>query len=125
MNKFRVSPRQVLLIIFIVIAVFLLLDYQSRKTLLYQVQTQNKLIKEEVVILRQTEIALEQDVDYANSPVMVDQFAREELGAGKEGDILVVPIAPYEITPTPTPAILPTPQSIENWRVWVAVFFDK
>ena len=125
MRKINLDFKRVLLIIFIAIAVLLLLDYQSRKTLLYQVQSQRDLIRQGVVSLQQTEIALQQKLNFANSEVMVEQFAREELGAGQEGDIRIVPISPYDITPTPTPVVVPTQQPVKNWQVWSAVFFDR
>jgi cell division protein FtsB len=124
MQRFSFHPKQILIIGMIIIAVFLLLDYQSRMNQLYKVQTQRDIIVEEVVQLKQTEQALQEQLDFAGSPVMVEEFAREELKAGQPGDIRIVPISPYEVTPTPIPEVLPTPQEVHNWEVWKALFFE-
>ena len=112
------------MIALIVVAVFLLLDYQSRTNQLYQVQNERDLIEQEVIKLRQTEQALQAALDYANSPAMVEQFAREELGAVQPGDVRIVPYPDDAVTPTPTPVILPTQSVVKNSDVWKALFFE-
>ncbi len=82
MEKIHIPIKQLLILILIVIAVFLLLDFQSRKNLLFQVENQRDLIYEEVVQLKQTEAALEEELQYANSPAMIDTFAREDMSGG-------------------------------------------
>lgn len=124
MQRIPVQPKQILVIVLIIIAVFLLLDYQSRTNQLFKVQTQRDIIVQEVILLKQTEQALEQQVEYADSQAMVEQFAREDLHAIQPGDVRVVPLPSTEITPTPMPVVEPTPIEINNWEIWKALFFE-
>lgn len=124
MQKRRINPSQIVIVILIVVAVLLLLDYQNRRTLLYQVETQRDIIEREVIQLKQTEIALNDQLAHANSPAMVEEFAREHLRQGKPGDILVIPLSESEITPTPTLITVTTPEPVSNWDVWQAVLFE-
>ena len=119
----RSHLKQIFLIALILLAVFLLLDYQSRMNQLYKVQSQLKLVEQEVVVLKQTEKALQDELAYANSQAMVEQFAREEINSVQDNDVLVVPISSGEVTKTPTPVSTTTPQLVDKWEVWLALFF--
>ncbi len=123
MEKKQLPIKQLLILGLIVVAVFLLLDFQARKNQLFLVETQREKIFEEVVNLKQTAAALEDELEFASSDEMVEQFAREDMHAGVQGDVLVVPISPYEVTPTPQPVITPSPQAFSNWDVWMALLF--
>ena len=123
MQKTKINLKQIIVVILIVIAVFLLLDYQNRKTLLYQVKLQRDLIESDVVQLKQTEIALSERLEDAYASSIVEAFAREELRKGKPGDVIIIPMSDSDITPTPTAVHLPTPVQVENWEVWQAVLF--
>jgi cell division protein FtsB len=125
MDKILANRRKVIVLVLVVIAVFLILDYHSRSALLFKVESQHKLIQEEVNQLEQTQQSLLADIEYATSYAYVQQYAREEKREVQEGDIAIVPLSPYEITPVPTPVILPTPQAVKNWDVWYAIFFEN
>lgn len=125
MEKILANRRKVIVLVLIVIAVFLILDYHSRSALLFKVESQHRLIQEEVNQLEQTQQSLLAEIEYATSYAYVQEYAREEKREVQAGDIAIVPLSPYEVTPVPTPAILPTPQAVKNWEVWYAIFFEN
>jgi len=67
-------------------------------------------------------------VAYSQSPAYVERIAREQLGYGREGDLV---IRPYP-APTSQSAVgadstddttLRSARSVENWRLWWWAFF--
>jgi hypothetical protein len=125
MDKILANRRRVIIIVLVAIAVLLILDYHSRSALLFKVESQHQLIREEVNQLEQTQQSLLADIEYATSYAYVQQYAREEKHEVQEGDVAIVPVSPYEVTPIPTPVILPTPHAVKNWEVWYAIFFEN
>ena len=124
MKKFLANPKQVVLILVVVIAFFLVLDYNNRATALHRVNTQLQIIQTDVHQLHQTEIVLNQQIAFATSIGGVEEYAREA-GYKQPGDVVVVPISTMAATLTPTPYATPTPVEIKNWEIWWAVFFGE
>ncbi len=125
MQNIRTHAKQILIAAAIVVAIFLLLDYQSRLNQLNKVEAVRNTVAQEVVELRQTQQSLEQELDYAKSDAMVEQFARVDLNAGQSGDVRVIPRGSGAATPTPLPTPIVTATPIENWKVWRAFIFRK
>lgn len=125
MQNIRAHAKQILIAAAIVVAVFLLLDYQSRLKQLSAVEAQRDIVAQDVVELRQTQKALEQKLEYAKSDAMVEQFARIDLNAGQAGDVRIIPHGSGGATPTPVPTIAATPDPVENWEVWQALIFKQ
>jgi cell division protein FtsB len=121
MQKILSHFKQLLLIALIVAAVFLLLDYQARMSQLYEIEAQRKNAEGAVVELKQTEKALLDELEYANSQAMVEEFARDDINAGQPGDVIVVPIAPTGATPTPQPTPTTVPVQVDKWEIWQAL----
>ena len=113
-----------MLIVVVVIAFFLVLDYNNRATALHRVNTQLHIIQTDVHHLHQTEIVLNQEIVFATSVGGVEEYAREA-GYKQSGDVVVVPISTMVTTPTPTPYATPLPVKINNWEIWWAVFFGE
>jgi len=125
MDKILANKRRLIVLVLVVIAVFLILDYHSRSALLFKVESQHRLIQEEVSQLEQTQQSLMADIQYATSYAYVQQYARDENQEIQPGDVRIVPVSPYEVTPVPTPIVLPTPVPVKNWEVWYAIFFEN
>jgi len=125
MQNIRAHFRQILIIASIIVVVFLLLDYQSRLKQLNEIEAQRDIVAANVVELKQTQQALQKQLEYAKSDAMVEEFARVDLNAGQSGDVRVVPIGVGDITPTPVPTQVATPAPIEKWEVWLALIFTK
>ncbi len=125
METIRTHAKQILLVAGIILAVLMLLDYQSRLKQLHEIEIQRNIVEESVVQLKQTQQALEGELDYARSEAMVEQFARVDLNAGQDGDVRVVPLGSGEPTPTPIPTQVSTPVPAEQWQVWWALIFPE
>jgi len=125
MQNIRAHFRQILIIASIIVVVFLLLDYQSRLKQLNEIEAQRDIVAANVVELKQTQQALQKQLEYAKSDAMVEEFARVDLNAGQSGDVRVVPIGVGDVTPTPVPTQVATPAPIEKWEVWLALIFTK
>ncbi|MCJ7624525.1 MAG: hypothetical protein MUO76_13560 [Anaerolineaceae bacterium] len=108
----------------IVVAFFMVLDFHSRTTNLYQVKSQWDLINEEVNDLKKTEQSFLYEIEFAGSDAGVEGWAREEKHEVQPEDIRVIPVAQYEISPTPTPLIIQQSKQVNNWEVWFAIFFE-
>jgi hypothetical protein len=116
---------QLIILVVIVIAFFLVLDFHSRTTNLYQVKSQLNLINEEVVDLMKTEQSLLSKIEFAGSDAAVERWAREGKNEALPQDIRVIPIAPNEVTPTPMPLVIQQPKQVSNLEVWIAIFFES
>jgi cell division protein FtsB len=121
MQKIREHAKQIVLVVAIIAAVFMLLDYQSRLKQLNAVEAQRDIVVAQVVELKQTQQALERDLEYARSEAMVEQFARVDINAGQDGDVRVVPGGDGAPTPTPTPKPVSTAAPAEKWEIWLAL----
>ena len=91
---------------------------------LKQLNDQNELLLTEVTGLRATDAALQTEIAYANSDAAVEQYAREEGYMVRQGEVLVIPISPKKITPTPVFIPTPTIAPVSNWEIWYQLFFS-
>lgn len=124
MKNFVLSNKKQLLIAgAVIILFFLVMDLNSRLISLNRLSKEQKAMQTEVYGLQVTSTALADEIILANSDLAVDIWAREEGHMTREGDILVVPVAPPGATPVPIFAPTPTPQAVRNVDVWWAIFF--
>jgi cell division protein FtsB len=82
----------------------------------------------EVAELKATNTHLATAVAYSESPAYVERIAREQLGYGREGDVVIRPyLAPTSqssVEPGLANDAAPRPErSVENWRLWWWAFF--
>ncbi len=82
----------------------------------------------EVAELKATNDQLATAVAYSESPAYVERIAREQLGYGREGDVVIRPyLAPTSqssVEPGLANDAPPRPErSVENWRLWWWAFF--
>ena len=71
----------------------------------------------------QTQAALEHLLVKATSDSAAEQYGYENK-MGRQGEYLVIPMAPYKPspTPTPTPVVIVTQET--NWQRWMALFIN-
>ena len=86
--------------------------------------------KHEVVALQVTnmvltQVYLETEIAYATLEQAVHEWAYQEGRMARDGDVLIVPIPPAEITTTPMVVETPMVEVVSPWRVWWALFFDR
>ena len=125
MSTVPINVRRVLVIIGVVVLVFVVLEFNRRLEELNLLNDQNELVRVQATQAVQTQFALQTSVAYANSTASVEEWARTDGHYIRDGDLPVVPVeapgaAPIEIS---TPVPLPTP--MQNWEVWMNLFFGE
>ena len=125
MNKFIYNKKQWLVIGLLIVSFFLVMDLNSRLNDLSRLSGQRDQLQNEVNQLQITQFALETKIAYATSEVAVMDWARENAGLGRPGDIPVIPLPPNDYTPQPVVQPTSTPQIVEHWQKWWALFFGN
>ncbi len=125
MNKFILNKKQWLVIGLLIISFFLVMDLNSRLNDLSRLSGQRDQLQNEVNQLQITQFALETKIAYATSEVAVKDWARQNAGLGQPGDIPVIPLPPKDYTPQPALQPTSTPQIVEHWQKWWALFFGN
>jgi cell division protein FtsB len=108
-----------------VVLVLMVMDFNGRMAELRRLTSEKAVMGKQATQLSQTNVYLETQIAYATSDQAVDKYAREEQHMQKLGDNPVVPMAPANSTPIPTPYPVVTPKVINNWDLWMGLFFDK
>ena len=116
--------KNVILVIALVLAAFLVMDFNSRMTELRRLEAEKEIVQEKKNSRLGTRGALETQIAYATSDLAVLKWAYENHMA-RQGDVPVVPIQVVQATPTPTPRPLVTPTEINNFKEWLTLFFDR
>ena len=125
MNKFIFEKKQWLVIVLLVISFFLVMDLNSRLTDLFRLSSQRDQLQNEVNKLQITSDSLKTSIAYATSDAAVIDWAREYAGLGQAGDNPVIPLPPKDYTPPPQIQATPTPQVVDHWQKWWALFFGN
>jgi hypothetical protein len=125
MSTVPINIRRVLVTVGIIMLVFIVLEFNRRLEELKLLNDQAGLIQTQATQAEMTHVALETVVAYANSTAAVEEWARTDGHYVRDGDLPVVPVgapgaAPIEMS-TPVPA--PTP--MQNWEVWLNLFFGQ
>lgn len=121
-NLFQ-NKRRIITIAIILVFVFLMMDLNTRLGELFRLTNQRNQMRTEVYQLRVTEQVLVTDVAYATSEASVKKWAYEEGHKSLPGDSVIIPMPPANFTPVAPTVVVPTPQKVENWEVWKALFF--
>ncbi len=125
MNKFFINKKQLLVIGLLVISFFLVMDLNSRLNDLFRLSSQRDLLQKDVNQLEITQVNLQTQIAYATSEAAVKDWAREYGSMGQAGDIPVIPLPPKDYTPSPAVVVTPTPQVVDHWQKWWALFFGN
>jgi hypothetical protein len=124
MDKLNKNSRYFFLIVTLGLMVLLVLGFNNRISRLRQLEDEAEEISGVVTLMEATHAALETQIAYATSDAAVEDWAYEEARMVREGDHPIAPIAPQESTPIPSIILAPTPQVVENWQIWKALFFE-
>ena len=108
-----------------VVLVLLVMDFNSRMAELHRLTSEKEVVGMEATQLKETNIYLKTQIAYATSDLAVEEYARVNEHMDKPGDIPVIPMAPANSTPFPTPTIIVTPKVVHNWDLWMSLFFDQ
>jgi cell division protein FtsB len=124
MKSWERSWKYILSVIGIVVLVLLIWDFNDRMAQLHRLTSEKDLVGAQTTQLVQTNAHLETQIAYATSETAVEEWAREDQRMEKPGDIPVVPLAPVNSTPVPTPTPAVTPKVVDNWELWMGLFFN-
>jgi hypothetical protein len=124
MKSWERSWKYILSALGIVILVLLIMDFNSRMAELRRLTSEKEVVGVQATQLVQTNVYLETQIAFATSERAVEEWARESQHMQKPGDNPVVPLAPANSTPVPTATPAVTPQVVENWNLWMGLFFD-
>jgi len=116
--------RNVLIIIGLVVAVVLLIDFNRRMEELNRLATNLKAVQVQGTEIMQTQYALVTQVAYATSDAAVEQWAYENKWV-RVGEHPVDVIPAGDVTPTPVPPAVTQTANPPNWRIWWELFFGS
>lgn len=120
----KIKWRNIIVVIGLILAVILLVDFNHRMEELDRLSAQLNSVRAEATAIIQTQTALAGQVAYATSDVAVEQWAYgNKMVRPGEHPVGVVPGA--NITPTPGAELLPQPEKLPIWRIWWELFFGN
>src|SRR5512146_1151856 len=116
--------RTVLIIVGLVVAVVLLIDFNRRMEELNRLTANLKAVQAQGTEIMQTQIALVTQVSYATSDSAVEQWAYENKWV-RVGEHPVDVVPAGNVTPTPVPPAVTQTSNPPNWRIWWELFFGS
>ena len=124
MERLKAIKRHIYVLIIILLAVYLIIDLNTRLSTLSFLENQESTLQADVVHLQGTLDTVNDRINYAGSDTAVEEWARQQGLMRKEGDHVIIPLpGNYStMTPTPFPEIIVTPAP--NWEIWKSLIFD-
>jgi hypothetical protein len=114
--------RNVLIVLGLVLAVVLLIDFNRRMEELDSLTAKLNSVQAEGTSVMQTQVALVTQVAFATSDQAVEQWAyQNKMVRNGEHAIQLEPSG--TITATPVPAPVTQAQALPTWRIWWELFF--
>ena len=124
MDLLKLIKRHFYIFILVLVAVYLIIDLNTRLSTLSFLENQEATLQADVVNLQSTLDTINDRIDYAKSDTAVEEWARQQGLMRKEDDHVIIPLPGVYNTPTPTPvpevAVTPAP----NWAIWKSLIFD-
>ena len=124
MDILKAIKRHIYILIVIMIAVYLVIDLNTRLSTLSFLENQEATLQADVVNLQSTLDTVNDRINYARSDTAVEEWARQQGLMRKEDDHVIIPLVGNYETPTPTPfpdiQVTPAP----NWEIWKSLIFD-
>jgi hypothetical protein len=117
--------KQLLVAGLLVISFFLLMDLNTRLTVLFRTNNTHNEMKTSIYELESTKQLLLTQIAFANSDEGVKRFANEEKHWFQDKEIPILPVQDPKATPPPTTKPMPTPMVVEHWQRWWALFFGE
>ncbi len=120
----KIKWRNVLIVLGLVLAVFLLVDFNRRMVQLDRLTTELKTDQVEATMVVQTQTSLASAVAYATSGGAVEQWAYEN-GMVRPSEYPVGVLPGTGGTSTPVFTQTPASEKIPIWRIWWELFFGN
>ena len=123
MPKIKIFSEKWIFIVLLAILFIMVLGLNTRLSEFFRLNRQLGEMQNRITNLDATSIALETDIAYANTDKAVEEWARTYERMGKEGDQVIIPIPPADVTPDVNYLPTPTQQTAENWQIWWEFLF--
>jgi hypothetical protein len=126
MTRWLQGWKYMLIVLGMVVLALLIMDFNSRMEEWRSLTVQKENVSAQVTSLAATDVYLENQIAYATSPAGVMEWAYQDGHWVRSEDYLVVPISPdggSEPAQAPAPVVVREP--VENWQLWVSLFFDQ
>jgi cell division protein FtsB len=124
-KKPNFTDRRLVVLGVLIVLIFLMMNFGSRLGDNLRLAARKEQIQATVTMLASTEEGLKTQVAYATSEEALIEKLRGERKYIKPGDVPVVPVSPSDSTPQPTSLPAPTPEQIQNYQRWMALFFGE
>ena len=124
MKDRNINLRQIAMFIGLLVLVVLIMDFNNRMAQLTRLRAQAEVVEARATEKMGTRVALETEIAYASSDEAVEEWARVQGHMIKPGDHPVVPLAVTQEAPLAEPTPMPSPEPVQNWEIWLAVFFE-
>ena len=125
MTSIPINIRRFVVFLGIFILILTVIEFNARLEELNRLNEQRVEVRAVATQAEQTKMALNTQVAYAGSTAAVEEWARTEGHYIMEGDQPVVPIGKPGSEPVIAPTPIPTATPMENWEVWMKLFFDE
>ncbi|MGW8250086.1 MAG: hypothetical protein ACWGO1_05550 [Anaerolineales bacterium] len=125
MKSLNFSWKYAAIILGVILLAYLVLDFNSRMVNLRNLSTQKEQVSAQLGELEQEQSRLSTQIAFATSDAAVIQWAYEDGRMVRSGDNPIVPLPPAESTPVPTPVPVVTQPVVDNWQIWMWLFFDR
>ena len=123
--KLPLNLKKIGLVALAIVLFFLVMDLNNRLNELARLSEQQEKAATVISILQSTLNSLDTQVAYSVSDGAVEEWAYEEGHMTRPGESLVIPLAPSGSTPIPEIIVTTTPEQVENWQIWFALFSGK
>lgn len=127
----QVSGLQVLFASILAIGLLLGINFSTRISAGQRIQQDRNALESEIATLEVNQADLQAELEYARSDEYVASWARSDGKMVGENEVLVIPVPAGAPLPTATPVppsvnlFEPETETVENWRLWWALFFDS
>ena len=116
--------KSAVLVISLVVLALLVIEFNSRMAELNRLIAEQDIVAVQYNERVQTKAKLLADLDYAASDAAVVEYAYEH-HMTRAGDIPIVPIQAFAITPTPEPEPVVIVTEESNLERWLALFINS
>ncbi len=120
----NVSMPQVMLVIGVVIALWIIIDFNGRIQTEQRISAEASQLRAQVTSLAATQSALATQLAFASSDAYVAEWAHSEGRFVQPGEVLVVPVPAIAATLTPVPQVVVQPTPPTNFQIWWDLFFS-
>lgn len=114
--------RNILIVIGLILATIMLVDFNRRMEELNRLSTQLNTVRADATDVIQTQTALAGKIAYATSDSAVEEWAYGNKMV-RPGEHPVVVVPDPNLTPTVEPVHIITSEDLPNWRIWWELFF--